>query len=107
MARPRKRSGTGMPRVMTNSILMFKCIVCQRKYIYNRGGHSECVKKGCYQRYCSYCSIAFSSSDALKQHAKEFHAKTYCTKCDEVFESNLKEHVKEYHFTAPKRKTSK
>lgn len=95
MPRTKRRNADDfVPRVVCNGILKNICEVCCKEYIYTKGA----AHKECYKRQCSFCILTFKTKEHAKEHALKYHKKTYCEKCEQVFEHNYKEHIHTYHF---------
>ena len=89
------------PHINCNKPLRISCPVCHVSYVYR---YSK-THKSCFQRYCSYCQIAFVSPAQLQEHAQQCHKETWCPLCEQVFEHDLQEHQRRFHFIGSTQQT--
>ena len=73
-----------------NKVWCFFCSVCLKNH-YKYGAHNKC-----YRRWCDLCQKAFDDETQMTIHAKKYHSKNFCSKCNQTFE-NVKLHKQHFH----------
>ncbi len=80
----------GFVRPNCSTTFWLCCPVCCKRY-FKYDTHFEC-----FSRWCELCQNSMESATELAEHAKKYHAKNYCSECNNVY-VNLKGHKTSEH----------